>query len=132
MSDTIKIDKAIITQHKAEGADLRKVMYLSNNPYTLSNPVYYQICLVMNTELIFGPIDENGFSNPLAEVYKLYIGNETIDRFTGDDKGIIFKCYTKQELENLYGQRVRFSLDGINFIDSGFNFPSTMELVDNQ
>ena len=54
----------------------------------------------------------------------LYVGDTLIPKYWEDDDGIYFTVLDPQFLTEHKGQRLRFSHDGVDFVDTGMKLPA--------
>ena len=56
--------------------------------------------------------------------WALYVGDALIPKYWEDDDGIYFTVLDPQFLAEHKGQRLRFSRDGVDFVDTGMKLPA--------
>lgn len=56
--------------------------------------------------------------------WRLYVNDELVPKYWEYDDGIYFTVLDPQFLANHKGQRLRFSLDGVEFHDTGLKLPA--------
>ncbi|MGH8547421.1 MAG: hypothetical protein ACRERU_02225 [Methylococcales bacterium] len=55
--------------------------------------------------------------------YRLFIGENEIKKYAGFRHGLFFKVYDPDFLAENVGKMIRFSVDGVDFSDTGVRLP---------
>lgn len=56
--------------------------------------------------------------------WALYVGDTRIPKYWEDEEGIYFTVLDAHFLDEHKGQRLRFSADGVDFVDTGMTLPA--------
>ena len=108
-----KITAVEVVPAQPTEADSAKIAYLSAQ----SNRSLPQFVHVVKVELKTKP-------PATSMAWALYVGDELIPKYWEYDEGIYFTVLDPQFLADHKGERLRFTMDGVQFHDTGIKLPA--------
>ncbi len=115
MSDEVRLKVSSIEVRPAQpkAADSRKIRYVGGTKDRSPEDIVYIVKLFM------------GDLEPLYRSlgFRLFVGDKEIEKYAGFKNGIYFKVFDPDFLAENAGKKVRFTTDGVEFIDTGASFP---------
>ena len=116
MSNKVRPEVSSIEVRAAQpkAADSRKIQYICDIKNRSAEDIVYIVKLYMD--------DVEPFYTSAG--LRLFVGDHEIKEYSGFKNGIYFKVYDPDFLAENGGEMVRFTADGVEFIDTGVRLPS--------
>jgi hypothetical protein len=115
MSNKVEIRVSAIEVRAAQpkAADTRKIQFIAETRDASLEEIAYIVKLYVE--------DVERFYTSLG--YRLFVGDYEIKKYAGFKNGIYFKVYDPDFLAQHAGEKVQFTIDGVEFVDTGVTFP---------
>jgi hypothetical protein len=115
MADEVELKVTSIEVRAAQpkAADSRKVRHLADAGARAAEDVVYIVKLYMD--------DVEPLST--SRGYRLYVGDVEVGKYAAFKNGLYFKVHAPAFLTENAGEDVRFTADGLEFIDTGIRLP---------